>query len=86
MTNSPEIKPKRVGKGKQANVDQEIKLPKRQVRKVKPDYFEGKVTSDNDEKVKTVDILDNLPNSPESERNLVPTKVKRKTKAKPAKK
>lgn len=88
MAKSPDIKPKRTGKQKETNIDHEIKLPKRQTRKARNVKFEREKEEailSSDENVKT-GALSDTSDTPESEKNLAPTIVKRKAKAKPTKK
>lgn len=88
LAKSPDLKPKRIGKQKESNIDHEIKLPKRQTRKarnVKFDKEKEEAILGSDENVKT-GALSDTSDTPESEKNLAPTIVKRKAKAKPTKK
>lgn len=89
MAKSPDIKPKRNGKQKETNIDHEIKLPKRQARNARNVKFEEEEEEEilgSDEILKTGALSDNNSDTPESEKKLAPTVVKRRAKAKPSKK
>lgn len=89
MAKSPNIKPKRIGKQKETNIDHGIKLLKRQTRKARNVKFEKKQEQEDilgsDENVKNGPLSDTS-DTPESEKNSAPTIVKRRAKAKPTKK
>lgn len=93
LLKTPEMKLKRVRKGKQIQDEEKVKpSTKRGGRKVKVEDLEDEVKQisppeSNDEEVfKTGDLPDNIPDTPESGQDVKPTAAKRKPKTKPTKK